>query len=178
MVPSSSLPIYSFDNADVATLFGIEVDGRKSFAFISDYLEDFYISGNFSYTNSVVTLREEQESIYSSNNRQLQGLSPYVINIGFAYDTDYRSVTISFNKMGERIRKVGMIDDSKAYPDYFEDPAAVLDLIWIEKFKNSLELKAKLGNILQAETIWTQGGNITNSFTDPMTFSASMSYKY
>jgi len=178
MVPSSSLPIYSFDNADVATLFGVEVDGRKSFAFLSESLEDLYVSGNFSYTNSIVTLREEQESIYSSNNRQLQGLSPYVVNVTLAYDTDYRSVTMSFNKMGERIRKLGMIDDSKAYPDYYEDPAAILDLIWIEKFKNSLEIKAKLGNILQMETLWTQGGNITNSFTDPMTFSASMSYKY
>ena len=86
MMPSSSLPIYRFDNADKATLYGLEIDGRKDFAFISKRLENYYISGNVSFTESEVTLTKEQETIYSTNNRQLQGLSPVVVNISLGYD--------------------------------------------------------------------------------------------
>lgn len=178
MKPSSSLPIYSFDNADFATLVGIEIDGRKNFDFVASMVENFYMSGNFSYTQSNVTLREEQESVYSTNNRQLQGLSPMVINATFGYEKIGRSLTLSYNQMSERIRKLGMIDDGDYFPDHYENPAAILDFVWIETFEDSLSFKVKVGNILQGETIWTQGGRVTKVFTNPMTYSASMSYKW
>lgn len=178
MVPSSSLPIYSFDNADFATIYGIEIDGRKSFDFIDELVKDFYVSGNFSYTSSEVTLRAEQESIYSTNHRELQGLSPIVLNTTLGYDAKSRSVTMSYNMMGERIRKVGMVDDGDFFPDYYEVPADILDFVWIEKVKKDLSIKLKIGNILQGETVWKQGDRITNTFINPMTFSGSMSYKW
>lgn len=178
MLPSSSLPIYSFDNADYATLYGIEIDGRKNFDFIYSGLKNYYISGNFSYTESEVTLRAEQESTYSTNKRQLQGLSPVVVNISLGYERADRSAIVSYNKMGERIRKVGMIDDGDAFPDYYEVPPAVLDFVWIEKFDDSISIRAKLGNLLDEETIWKQGSRVTNSFKDGRTFSLKASYKY
>lgn len=178
MVPSSSLPIYSFDNADFATLYGIEIDGRKNLDFLYNALANYYVSGNFSYTESDVTLRAEQESTYSTNNRQLQGLSPIVINMSLGYERRDRSAILSYNKMGERIRKVGMIDDGDAFPDYYEVPPAVLDFVWIEKFSNSLSIRAKLGNLLDQETIWKQGERVTNSFKDGRTISLKASYKY
>ncbi len=178
MIPSSSLPIYGFDNADKAVLYGLEIDGRKDFSFVSQWLENYYIAGNLSFTKSEVTLTKEQETIYSTNHRDLQGLSPIVVNITLGYDVKRRSVTLSYNKMGERIRKVGMIDDGDYYPDHEEDPAAVLDFVWIERFKNDVDLKLKVGNILREETVWTQGGRVTQEFKDPMTFSAGLSYTW
>ncbi len=178
MVHSSSLPIYSFDNADEAVLYGLEIDGRKDFSFISPALENYYLSGNMSFTESEVTLTREQEDIYSTNHRELQGLSPVVINITLGYDTKSRSVTLSYNKMDERIRKVGMIDDNDRYPDHYEDPAATLDFVWIEKFRNGLELKTEIGNILQEETAWTQGGQVTKEYEEPLTFSLKLSYTF
>jgi hypothetical protein len=175
MIPSSSLPVYGFDNSDNAILYGVEIDGRKDFSYISEWLEDYYIAGNVSFTKSEVTLREEQETTYSTNKRELQGLSPIVVNITLGYDIKARSVTLSYNKMGERIRKVGMIDDGNYYPDHEEDPAAALDFVWIEKFRNGIEVKAKIGNILREETVWTQGNNVTEKFKEPMTFSLGLS---
>ncbi|PLX94191.1 MAG: hypothetical protein C0621_05820 [Desulfuromonas sp.] len=67
--------------------------------------------------------------------------------------------------------------DGDSYPDYLENPAAILDLVWIENFHSGLSLKAKIGNILQETTEWTQGGRVTKSFEDPMTFSVGISYK-
>jgi outer membrane receptor protein involved in Fe transport len=178
MIPSTSLPVYGFDNADKAVLYGLEIDGRKSFSFISDRLKNYYISGNVSFTQSEVTLREEQETIYSTNNRELQGLSPIVVNITLGYDINRRSLTLSYNKMGERIRKVGMIDDGDFYPDHYEDPAATLDFVWIEKLRKGMEVKGEIGNILQEETVWTQGDRVTQKYEEPMTFSVGLSYTW
>lgn len=174
MIPSSSLPVYGFDNADKAVLYGLEIDGRKGFSFISEWLKNYYIAGNVSFTESEVTLREEQETIYSTNNRELQGLSPLVVNVTLGYDIKRRSVTLSYNKMGERIRKVGMIDDGNYYPDHYEDPAATLDFVWIERFRNGIELKGKIGNMLQEETVWTQGDRVTQKYEEPMSFSIGL----
>jgi outer membrane receptor protein involved in Fe transport len=187
MVPSSSLPIYSFDNADYATLYGFELDGRKSFLFIDKLLKNYFISGNLSLIDSEVVLRKEQEATYTNNYRQLQGLSETVVNISLSYETKQRSATLSYNKMGERIRKVGMIDydagesgEPSRYPDYIEAPPAVLDFVWIEKLDFGMSLKAKIGNILDEETLWYQGSkdNITNRFKKGQTYSLSASYKY
>ena len=178
MVPSSSLPIYSFDNADSAILYGLEIDGRKDFSFISEALKNYYLSGNLSFTKSEVTLTRDQETIYSTNHRELQGLSPVVINITLGYDVKRRSITLSYNKMGERIRKVGMIDDGDYYPDHYEDPAALLDLVWIERLGKDIELKVKIGNILRESTVWKQDGNVTQKYKQPMTFNAGVSYTF
>ncbi|QFR50149.1 TonB-dependent receptor plug domain-containing protein [Sulfurimonas lithotrophica] len=187
MKPSSSLPIYSFDNADNAVLYGIEFDGRKKLSFIYHKLINYFISGNLSYTKSDVTLRKEQESTYTNNHRELQGLSKIVINISLSYERKDRSATLSYNKMGERIRKVGMIDYDggegelpSMYPDYMEDPAAVVDFVWIEKLDFGMGLKVKFGNILDKETVWFQGSkdNVTNRFKKGRTFSVSASYRY
>lgn len=178
MLPSSSLPIYSYDNADSATLYGIEIDGTKKLGFLHPSLSNYYLSGNFSYTDSEVILRPEQEDTFSTNNRQLQGLSQTVLNATLGYDASDRSVTLSFNKMGERIRKVGLVDAGDAYPDHYEEPPSLLDLVWIEKLGYGMELKSKLGNLLDDETIWKQGDNITKQFKQGRTFSFSASYKY
>jgi len=186
MLPTSSLPIYSFDNSDSAQILGFEIDGRKKLNFIYDKLNHYYISGNFSYSNSDVTLTPEQEVIYTNNHRQLQGLSQIVLNLGLSYEVRDRSITISYNKMGERIRKVGMIESNggevpdSRYPDYMEDPAAVLDFVWIETYKNGLSFRVKLGNLLDGETLWYQESKsyVTNRFKKGRDYSLSLSYKY
>lgn len=184
MLPTSSLPIYSFANTQSATIMGFEIDGRKELDFVYDRLNNYYISGNFSYTESDVTLTSEQESQFTSNHRELQGLSPIVVNLALSYEVKDKSATFSYNKMGERIRKVGMIeyDNGKELknPDYYEDPAGLLDFVWIHKITDTLSYKIKIGNILDEKTIWYHGdtSHITNSFKKGRDYSFSMTYKY
>ncbi|MEA1983262.1 MAG: hypothetical protein U9N39_06940, partial [Campylobacterota bacterium] len=176
----NALPLYSYANMDNATLYGIELDGRKSFAFIDSYLNNFYMSGNFSYTKSDVTLTPEQEEEFTSNHRELQGLSPIVVNLAMSYEKKGRNVTLAYNKMGERIRKVGMIDATDHYPDYYEVPPQILDFVWIEQFDGGLTATLKLKNLLDEETIWYQGSkdNITNKFKVGRFYSFSVAYKF
>ncbi len=180
LAESSSIPIYTYHNADQATLYGFEIDGRKSFAFVDKSLKDLYIFGNFSYTDSEVSLTPKQQENLTTNHRQLQGLSPTVINLALGYDTKSRSVTLSYNKMGERIRKVGQKDSTVVTPDDYEVPPSILDFVWIEKFSNGLSAKLKLQNLLDEETIWYKQDkqHVTRRYKAGQTYSISASYKY
>ncbi len=175
---SSSLPIYSFDNAESAELYGLEIDGRKNLDIIDERLQEFYLSGNFSYTKSEVTLRPEQLETFTSDSRPLQGLSEVVLNTTLGYDGAARSLALSYNYMGERIRKVGLIDGEDRYPDQYEIPPQLLDFVWIEKFRNNLTAKVKLQNLLDSETVWKQGGRVTNRYQTGKKYEVSLSYKY
>lgn len=180
MIESSSLPIYSYANSKSAEMYGFEIDGRKSFDFVDNRLSDYFFSGNFSYTDSDVTLEAEQEETYTSNHRQLQGLSQTVLNASLAYEKEDRTVTLSYNKMGERIRKVGLAKSGTVlkYPDNIEIPPQLLDFVWIEKFDNDISTKLKVGNILDDETIWKQGDNIIQRFKKGQTVSIGISKKF
>jgi len=187
---SSSLPIYSYENADYATLYGIELDGRKSLDIFGDDLkssvrpyigdlENYYISANFSYTNSEVSLREEQIPLLTTNKRQLQGLSQIVVNATFGYDDEDRSVTLSYNKMGERIRKVGVVNEQGVrFGDTIEIPPALLDFVWSEKFGDGWSLKFKVGNILDSQIVWKKDGKEIKKFKTGQKFDFGLSYKF
>ncbi|MDD3592037.1 MAG: carboxypeptidase-like regulatory domain-containing protein [Sulfurovum sp.] len=180
---SSSLPIYSFQNSKSATIKGFELDGRKGLGFLHRLLSDMYLSGNFTYTDSKVTLSDEQKEVLSTDGRQLQGLSKTVLNLALSYELPDRSLTLAYNNMGERIRKLGLKDYAEGVlvtPDYMENPATLLDFIWIEKFSNGLGLKLKLGNLLDEETIWYQQDeeHATRKFKTGRDFSLTVSYKY
>lgn len=178
MLPSSSLPTYGYKNTDSATLQGFEVDGRKNLSMINEEFEPFYIAGNFSYTDSLVKLTKEQKEIFTSNNRELQGLSKTVINATIGYEENKESIVLTYNKMGKRIRKVGLIDDVYKYPNHYEIPPELLDLIYGKKLKNGVELKLKIQNILDSKTVWTQGDNTTKEFKTGQNYSVSVGYSF
>ncbi len=180
MLPTSSLPIYSFINADTATLYGFELDGRKNLDFIDPRLMHYYIAGNFSYNVSEVSLKEDQKKFLTTDKRDLQGLSPYVVNLTLGYDNGTRSVSLNYNYMAKRIRKVGVIDGPDHMPDQYEQPPALLDLVWIEKFHYGydFEVGVKLGNILDDETVWSVDGLPTRKFKRGRTASVKVSAKF
>ena len=186
---TSSLPIYSYDNADFATLYGFEMDGRiglglleyasDSIKHYKTILSHYYLSGNLSFTDSEVTLRPEQELLLTSNHRQLQGLSQTVYNATFGYENDERSVTLSYNLMGERIRKVGIINEQGVhFGDTIEIPPHLLNFVWSENFDNGFTGKFKIGNILDSQTVWKQDDKVIREFTTGQTVSFSASYKF
>lgn len=180
MLPSSSLPIYSFANTDMATLYGFEIDGRKNLDMIHSNLASYYVSGNFSYNYSEVTLTEEQKNIFTSESRGLQGLSPYVINLTAGYEVEKRSVLLNLNHMAERIRKVGVIDGPDKEEDQYEIPPTLLDFVWIEKFDYGYDFQVKVqaGNILNEEVVWMQGDGVTRKFKMGRTLGMKIEAKF
>ncbi len=197
---SEDVSVYTFINSDKATILGLELDGRVGLGLFHDTLSHFYLSGNYTYLDSEVTLTEEQALRLTTDNRQLQGLSQHILNLAVEYETEERSLVFAYNKMGERIRKIGFkdvptTDPLLGIPDTYEIPPQVLDFVWKEKFSHGLDLKLKVGNILNEETIWYRYGGslgkgsgtsqdfardnfITDRYNEGRTVSFEASYKY
>jgi outer membrane receptor protein involved in Fe transport len=197
---SEDVAVYTFINSEKATIYGIEVDGRAGLGFLTNTLSSFYLSGNYSYLDSKVTLTEEQALRFTTDNRQLQGLSQHILNLALEYETEDRSVVVAYNKMGERIRSIGYkdvpsTDVTKGIPDTYEIPPQVLDIVWKEKLSEGFDLKVKFGNLLDEETIWYKYGGsllkgegtskdfardnfITDRYKEGRTFAFEASYRY
>jgi len=177
--PTTSLPIYSYENTESAIVYGAELEISKNLDFIDSTLEYLYASTNFTYTSSDVTLSEKQQDEFTNNHRKLQGLSPIVVNANLGYDdTNGRMINLSYNYMSERIRKVGLKNGVQEYQDQFEIPPHVVDFTWQERLKENMDMQLKVRNLLNGEIEWVEGSNITKRYKLGRKFEVKLSYKY
>lgn len=179
MRPSTSLPVYSYENTESATLIGVELEASKNLDYIHEELENFYTSANFTYTKSDVSLSVEQQDQFTTNHRELQGLSPIVMNANLGYDnTQGRILNLAYNYMSKRIRKVGLKNGIQEYPDQYELPPHLLDFTWQENIMEGMDVKFKAANLINGEVLWKEGDNITKKYKIGRSYELSLSYKY
>jgi len=181
---TGTLPRYSFENSESADLAGIEISWRKNLGFISSMMNDFTFSGNYTYIESQVTLTPEQQRKFVTQERGLQGLSPQVLNLSLSYEQiNSRTLNLSYNQMSERLMRVALKNGDVIYAlDDYEVPPALLDFTWSEQFKTTdfvdMAMTFKLKNILDEETIWKQGENVTLAYKRGRSVSISVSAKF
>lgn len=176
---------FSFHNAASAELGGLELSWYKHLDFISSWLDNVIFSGNYTHIQSSVDLTEEQKATLVTQERDLQGLSPNVINLALSYeDVGDRVVTLSYNKMDERLMRVAIKNGNVILGlDDYEIPPDLVDFTWIENFRSksfdtnfALTFKAK--NLLDDETTWQQGGETTLTYKTGRSYSLSLSAKF
>ena len=180
---SSGLTKYTYANAASAVMHGFETSWNKNLGFLATFLDEFSISGNYTYILSSVTLTEQQEEDYVTQDRQLQGLSPQILNLSMQYDAgERRSLSISYNHMATRLMKVAIKNGSTIMgDDDYEIPSDTLDFVWIERFHlfdTDSNLKLKVGNILDGETVWQQQNKTTFKYSKGRTVSLSWGMRY
>ena len=141
---------YQFQNAEKASLYGVEAEYRKNLSFISSgaaWLEKLYFNGNVSVIFSEVTLGNVDASgnKLPSTNRPLQGQSPYLINAGFQYDgIKGTNISLLYNRIGERLALVGNDD----FGDIYEKPRDLVDFQLSQKiWSNKAEVRLTVGDI-------------------------------
>ena len=96
--------------------------------------------------------------------RQLQGQSPYLVNVGLLYDVAEKgfNATLLFNQIGERIYLVGDMQAGSASPDIYEAPRSLVDFQMSKKIlKSKAEIKFTIADILNQEQVFYQ--NITTN---------------
>ena len=71
----------SFINAKAAVNRGFEVEMRQGLARLNKRLREFNVQGNFTFVDSNVTIRPEDQGVLTSTNRPLAGQSRYIYNI-------------------------------------------------------------------------------------------------
>lgn len=168
----------TFANADSATSLGFEIDFRKNFDIIHESLTNYVLYGNAAYINSAVTLDQanKEQFFLTTDDRPMQGQSPYVINMSLAYDNDKigRNVNLSYNVFGKRIRALG----TSQQPDYYEMPFHQVDFVWMEKIAKSFKIKFKAKNLLDDTVEWEQAGVISYSKKPGREYGLGFSYSY
>ncbi len=153
---------FTFSNAEHANLYGAELELKKSFTKAPvKFLQNTGIMLNATYLVSNVFLGEKVAG--QSNNRPLQGQSPYVINSGIFYQDQEKNyqINLMYNVTGRKIMFVGSDD----YPDIYEMPRHTLDLSASYMFPKNVEISAGISDILNAEFLWLQDGNGDGKFS-------------
>jgi len=147
---------YQFQNAEKATLYGVEAEFRKSLSFLSSkegtWLDNLYFNGNVSIIFSEVTLGNIDPTTGNklpSSNRPLQGQSPYLINAGFQYDGQKgTNMSLLYNRVGERLSLVGNAD----FGDIYEISRNLVDFQITQKvIKERGEVRLTIGDLLNQQ---------------------------
>lgn len=155
----------SFSNAESAFSTGIELEVRKSLDKLTDskFLNKINLVFNGAFIYSRVKFNAN--TINQSDNRPLQGQSPYIINAGINYNDTKKNTQISllFNVIGKRIYAVGN-SFAAGYPDWYEMPRNVLDLTFSKEVYKNLIIKGGITDILNNKNLILQDGNRDGSF--------------
>ncbi len=157
---------YEYKNADKAYTIGGELEIRKGLGFISDEMEAFSLFTNFTYIHSKVTLASTGGTgTVTSQNRPLQGQSPYLVNLGVQYNSrnEFWNSSLLYNRIGQRLSLVGLND--LGFPDVYENSRNQLDFQVARKlFKKKGEVKITWSDILNNDYLFYENANSKSSY--------------
>lgn len=155
---AQNFEMYSM-NLDNSTAKGFELNWRKEFGFISPLLHDLYFTGNYTWMEANVKYNQEKllnPNIEDSNpdfdrDRPLQGLSPYTLNLGIAYEGSIIGAAVNYNRNGRKLVYAG--EETKY--DQYENSRDVLDLQLSARLMKDqrLELKFNISDIFNQDFI-------------------------
>jgi TonB-dependent receptor len=173
---SSSLYRTFFNNENEATLYGIEVEGRKSIDFVGvEFLEHFSIGGNYTYINAKVGRSQAEidradpffgvvpgEIEYFTaldDTRRLFNQPEWIANVDIAFDHEDWGTRISLNFFAISsvldaagsafILPNGLARDFT--PDRYVDSFQQLDLVASQRIWGGLSVKFSAKNLTNSE---------------------------
>ncbi|NGP54212.1 TonB-dependent receptor [Thioalkalivibrio sp. XN8] len=171
--------VRSFANADSATLYGLELDGRYSMASMFEatpIVSNMYLAANFAWIDSEVTVGVSDIGVATNAERRLQGQSPWVANLTLGYSNPEREIdaALLLNAFGERITEAGVngVEDAK------EQTAPQLDFNYTQALFDNWVLGLKARNLLDSRIEVEQGDFIQRSYRTGRTYSASLKYRF
>ncbi|MGK7310757.1 MAG: TonB-dependent receptor domain-containing protein [Candidatus Longimicrobiales bacterium M2_2A_002] len=170
---------YSFQNAETATIYGLELDAQVGLGRVAGSLESFGLQANYSRIFSEVTVR--QEGIFQPTNleRPLEGQAPYVMNAGITYAGESGvDAGVYFNRFGERLTAAG----GSGLPDIYEQPRNAVDANVSFPIRSDLRVKLKGTNLFDEEHQYLQSANgytrTQRRYTVGRTFSVGLSWEF
>ncbi len=161
---SGSVSTFTFDNAETAKSYGVELDVRKSLNGLtaSKILNNMNVLFNAAFIKSEV-------HIHDLPTRPLMGQSPYVVNAGVYYNSEEKGwqLALLYNVAGRRLFAVGGYLDSgiNAYEDIYEMPRNVLDFSITKRIKERLQVKLSASDILNQKYVLVQDGNTDGEYS-------------
>ncbi|KGE04242.1 TonB-dependent receptor domain-containing protein [Pseudohaliea rubra] len=159
----------TFQNADSAELYGLEVEGRREFVLTEDYNNLLFIAFNAAYIESETTL-------LNGDTRALQGQPEYTANIVLGYDNfpGGHQLTLLYNHNGESIADVGIL----GLPDVVLEARGELNLVYRYEISEAATLRARVENLLDQEVEYTQNSQVFQSYDKGATFQLSLTWDF
>jgi hypothetical protein len=139
---------FTWTNSESADLYGIELELRKSLAFMGEKFQNFTFSSNLAIIQSSqqidareVELGQEVDPNFSGE-RVFNGQSDFVANANLSFRTPETGwdAIIAYNYFSDRLQSIGAVGS----PDIFEQGRGQLDLSIAKKINNfKLSLRAR-----------------------------------
>jgi hypothetical protein len=163
----------TFDNALGAQNVGVELDGRKDFAFLGPGGADWYVAGNLAIIRSRVQL-DADSGIQTSLERPLQGQSPWVANaqVGYADPDGRLALTLLYNGVGPRLVEVGAL----GAPDTYEGSLHLVDATARFGLGGGFALSLKAKNLIDPPRIERQFDMIVDEIRVGREFGLGLSW--
>jgi TonB-dependent receptor len=141
-----------FQNVDNAIVFGAEFEVRQRLDRLSSVLQNFQVGGNLALVHSEVDVPAKELAVLrqldpnASGKRELQGQSPYVLNLDLSYDKleTGTSVSLYYNIFGERLSEVSL----GGTPNIYEQPRGALDFNFSQRLWGGMGVKVAAKNLL------------------------------
>ena len=165
VVIGGAQPIVTFQNADNARNFGVELEAGHQFG------GGFFVNANYTFVDSTISLRPEQRTVQTSLERPLAGQSRNLLNVIAEYAVGGFSTRVLYNFFGDRISDVG----SNEAPDILEQGRGALDLVLSQRL-GRINLRLALENLTDSEYLFTQGNEDQRVFTLGRTIGFSLGY--
>lgn len=158
---------FTYENAESAQSFGMEVELRKSFislfdttgkdqgAFVRKFLVRTGVTFNAAYIDSEVNLGTK--AVGQSESRPMMGQSPFIVNGGLFFANVEKQFQVSalYNIIGKRLFAVG----TYGTPDIYYMPRNQLDLTVSKGLGKYLEVKFGIQDILAQDEVYKQDSN-------------------
>ncbi|MGH9239016.1 MAG: TonB-dependent receptor domain-containing protein [Vicinamibacterales bacterium] len=169
VVIAAANPIATFQNSHHARNFGIELEAGQQFG------PNVFVSGNYTFVDSKITLLPEQRTVQTSLERPLAGQSRHLFNVSGEYTLKGFSGRLLYNYFGDRISDVG----ANQAPDIIEEGRGLLDVVLAQRFRN-FGVRLTLENLTDERYLFTQTLLTTRSdqrfFNNGRTVSLSFGY--
>lgn len=165
----------SFVNADSATLWGAELELRRSLQVITPLLDLWSLNFNYAYVQSDVQISAQQVGVVTSLDRPLEGQSDQVANVALQFHHPQRGTMFRIlgAYVGERLADVG----AYGLPDIYEAAYTSVDAVVSQQLlMPGLELKLAASNLLDQSRRFLQGAAVQRRYDPGRTVSLSVSY--
>ena len=162
----------TYENADAANNYGLELEARQNLGVITSTLSNFSINTNAALISSQVVLPDV--GIQTSSERPLQGQCPYIVNVSIGYEAPNWGISsaIAYNIFGRRLSEVG----NHGVPDVYEQPRGQLDVTFSRTVANYFKLSFSAKNLLDPYVHFKQGEESYVRYKLGRAFSFGISY--
>ena len=175
-----------YDNIDKANVYGLEIEARKRLDEVSGILSNFSLGANLSVIESVVSIPEGELEVIrnldpnAEATRQLQGQSPFILNLELGYDNlnSGTNVSLFYNMFGDRLAEISI----GGTPDVFERSRPMLDLTFSQIILSNFSMRVAIKNLLNSPYKLThefKGAEyIRTEFTTGTSLSIGLGYNF